>query len=87
MDASLMRFGAFFFIQKHSLLKMCCQRSCAICSKAASVHISSRSCVLLDAKAGAELGLGQAGLRFLLKSAPEALWQRACTRAAYASAA
>lgn len=55
-----------FFIQKHSLLKISCGRNCAIHSKAASVHISSPLLfVLSGAKAGAELGLGQAGLCFL----------------------
>lgn len=81
----------FFFslIQKHSLLKISCGRSCAVRSKAASAHISS--CSSLShwvLKLGQSWGSGRQGCASSLRqSAPKALRQRACARAAYPGAA
>lgn len=60
--------------------KLCHPQQSCLCSR-------SLLSVLSDAKAGAELGLRQGCASFLLKSAPEALWQWACARAAYPGAA
>lgn len=78
MDASLTRFGAFFYPEALTVEDLLWKKLCHLQQSCLCWHQFLLPSVLSDA--GAELGLRQAGL--LQKSAPEALRQRACTCAA-----